>query len=232
MTQLLISVTSIEEAQIALENGADLIDLKDPGRGALGALPIVLVQAITHFVQTQTKYHGRLTSATVGDLPMQPALIFERVAAMVDTHVDIIKIGFFDANDFQPCIDVLRPLMQAGVKLIAVLFAEYNYPAHLINVINEAGFYGVMIDTAHKNGATFLDYQSMTEIKDRVLSIRKNNLVFGLAGSLTIHHCQVAKQFNPNYIGFRGGVCAENQRQHALDAGKILAIRNILQVCC
>ena len=37
MTGLLVSVRSAAEARIALEAGADLIDVKEPRRGALGA---------------------------------------------------------------------------------------------------------------------------------------------------------------------------------------------------
>jgi len=40
MTELLISVTNVDEAFMAMELGADIIDLKDPSMGALGALPI------------------------------------------------------------------------------------------------------------------------------------------------------------------------------------------------
>ena len=52
-TQLLISVTSIEEASFALENGADIIDLKDPSAGALGALPIDEIKLIVSFVHNK-----------------------------------------------------------------------------------------------------------------------------------------------------------------------------------
>lgn len=228
MTQLLISVSSTEEAQIALDNGADLIDLKDPGKGALGALPLMLIQAISRFVSAQTKQSRRLTSATVGDLPMQPALIVEQVAAIANTKIDIIKIGFFEADDYQPCLDALKPFTQSGVKLIAVLFSEYTYPAHLVAAISEAGLYGIMIDTANKNGMTFLDYFSIDEIKNIASDIQKHGLVFGLAGSLKLQNCAVMSQIGPNYVGFRGGVCADNQRQLALDAGKISAIRQAL----
>ena len=40
MSKLLISVTSAEEALLALEGGADIIDMKNPLEGALGALPL------------------------------------------------------------------------------------------------------------------------------------------------------------------------------------------------
>ncbi|MGB8549761.1 MAG: (5-formylfuran-3-yl)methyl phosphate synthase, partial [Xanthobacteraceae bacterium] len=42
---MLASVTGAEEAEIALEHGADIIDLKDPSEGALRALPLDLVRA-------------------------------------------------------------------------------------------------------------------------------------------------------------------------------------------
>lgn len=46
MTQLLISVKNVEEALIALNCGVDIIDLKDPNIGALGALNLDTSQQI------------------------------------------------------------------------------------------------------------------------------------------------------------------------------------------
>ena len=40
MTQLLISVKNVKETLIALDAGVDIIDLKDPDNGALGALDV------------------------------------------------------------------------------------------------------------------------------------------------------------------------------------------------
>jgi uncharacterized protein (UPF0264 family) len=153
MTQILISVTSIAEAQIALDNGADIIDLKDPSAGALGALPLTLITSIVRHVNGL-----KLVSATIGDLPMQPYLIVQRVELLAATNVDYIKIGFFEALDFQPCLEALQTVTQSGIKLIAVLFAEYNYTENLVETIKKAGFIGVMLDTANKNGQTFLEH--------------------------------------------------------------------------
>jgi len=47
-------------------------------------------------------------------------------------------------------LDALKQITQHGVKLIAVLFAEMQYPTLLIDDIKAAGFYGVMLDTAQK----------------------------------------------------------------------------------
>jgi uncharacterized protein (UPF0264 family) len=233
MTQFLISVTSIEEAEIALENGADFIDLKDPAQGALGALPLVTISEIVSYVKVVSNSTRKLTSATIGDLPMKPQFIAEQVAQLAKTGVDIIKIGFFNdgenrLSDYESCLSALEPLVKSGLKLIAVLFAEYKYPFSLISSIKNAGFYGVMLDTAIKNGTTFLDYFTEEEFNKFSQNIRAHNLIFGLAGSLAIQHVVKVKEFNPNYVGFRGGVCVGNQRKFKLDSAKITAIRKLL----
>ncbi len=222
MTQILISVTSIAEAQLALDCGADIIDLKDPSAGALGALPLSLIKEIVGHI------NGRqLVSATIGDLPMDAETIVKRVTLLAETQVDYIKIGFFEAEDFNECLAGLKLVTQNGIKLIAVLFAEYDYPESLFELIKEAGFIGIMLDTAKKNGQTFFDYYSVQQRKEFANKILSLDLTFGLAGSLKLENLVMAKQFNPSYIGFRGGVCDDNKRQLALSAEKIMAICNL-----
>lgn len=223
MTQLLISVTSVAEAQIALESGADIIDLKNPALGALGALPLSQIEAIVDFVDER-----KFVSATIGDVPMQPQLIFDSVARLTTTKVDFIKIGFFPADNYQPTLDKLKVITAKGVKLIAVLFAEYEYSHTLIEAIQRAGFSGVMLDTAQKNGNTFMYYRSTVNCKKFAEKVFKFDMSFGLAGSLKLQHVVAAKELSPTYIGFRGGVCNENKREFSLNSDKIRAIRKIM----
>lgn len=228
MTKLLISVTDTEEAHLAITHGADLIDLKNPLQGALGALPIATIQEVVAYVNANKIYAEQYTSATVGDLPMQADLIRTQVLAVAGTGVDFVKIGFFAAEDYQPCLGSLADIVQNGTKLIAVLFAEMNYPENLIDLIKDAGFYGVMLDTAKKNGATFMDYYSNGEMAILSKRVEDLGMAFGVAGSLNIKHVESAVVFNPTYIGFRGGVSTGNQRTQPLDPEKIKAIRKIL----
>ncbi|MDI1308091.1 MAG: (5-formylfuran-3-yl)methyl phosphate synthase [Methylotenera sp.] len=227
-TQLLISVTTTEEAQIALENGADIIDLKEPSLGALGALPIATIQTIVTYVKNTKNTDIKLTSATIGDLPMEPELLLAHVAKLAATGVDIIKIGFFETDDYQPCLERLKSLTQAGVRLMAVFFAEITYPQGLIAAIKHAGFMGIMLDTANKNGLTLLDYYSYKQRVEFAEAILGHDLQFGLAGSLKLQHVTLIKELNPTYIGFRGGVCDDNQRNLALDAARIKAVRQMV----
>lgn len=230
MTKLLISVTSVEEARIAAENGADIIDLKDPHSGALGALPLPTIQSIMAYMRNEQA--GKPVSATVGDVPMELNLtepnITERVSALADSGVDFIKIGFFAAKDYQPSLDALKSVIQSGVQLIAVLFAEYQYPNTLIDDIQQTGFAGLMLDTAHKDGQTILYYHSCNSYAELAKKVKSAGMTFGLAGSLRLQDIDKLKSLAPTYMGFRGGVCEQNLRLAALDKEKIKAIRKVL----
>jgi len=230
MTKILISVTSIEEARLASAGGADIIDLKDPDNGALGALPLDKIAEVVRFVKTQTVYGDKVTSATIGDLPLHPDLIARQAGRLLETEVDIVKIGFFSEPglqfaDYEYCLNGLKALAAKGAKLIAVLFAEHSYPEGLLALIKNAGFYGVMMDTAEKNGATFLDYHSIEFVRTMARTLQDHGLMFGLAGSLKLQHVAGIKEINPDYVGFRGGVCVNNLRNLAIDSDKIRAIR-------
>ena len=90
---MLASVTSLEEAELVAAGGADIIDCKDPARGALGALPLAEVAAI------RARLPEAVISATIGDLPADPALLVGSARAMAATGVDYVKVGIFPGGD-------------------------------------------------------------------------------------------------------------------------------------
>ena len=90
MTKMLASVAGLAEAEIAIAGGADIVDLKDPRAGALGAVETEIIR------QVVTSVAGRCaTSAVCGDLPMVPAAIRIKAEEIAATGVDYVKIGFF-----------------------------------------------------------------------------------------------------------------------------------------
>ena len=66
MTRMLASVCNLEEAIRILPCGVDIIDIKDPAHGALGAVDPAVLNMIVKTVNNRV-----ITSATIGDLPMQ-----------------------------------------------------------------------------------------------------------------------------------------------------------------
>ena len=69
MTKLLVSVRSAAEAQIACESGVDLIDVKEPARGSLGAADPATMDAIVRQVAGR-----RPLSVALGELTEPAAL--------------------------------------------------------------------------------------------------------------------------------------------------------------
>ena len=87
--QLLISVRDAAEAQSALAGGADIIDAKDPARGALGAVTLTTLRAIRSAVGDK-----RPVSAALGDAVDETRVecaAHEAAAA----GVAYVKLGFF-----------------------------------------------------------------------------------------------------------------------------------------
>lgn len=219
MTGILASVNSLEEARLILNTAVDIIDLKQPEQGALGALPTDTVKLIV-----QTVKQKKTVSATVGDLPMQPDRVFNAVNAMAKTGVNYIKIGFFPEGDWDSTLNKLAELTEQGLQLIAVLFADTHPDIHIIKSLKKAGFTGVMLDTQDKSKGSLTDVMALSDIEQFVYTARQAQLVCGLAGSLTIQDIPELKKLNVHYLGFRGALCQHHNRTAKLDTGAIDAI--------
>ena len=219
---MLASVTSVEEALIALDAGVDMIDLKNPAKGALGALEHQLVKDIVLEIN-----HRSTVSATIGDLIMDPSLIVEATKTMLETGVDIVKIGFFDPAHHMECLDALKPLTSKS-KLVAVLFADEKPNFDLLPLIAKTGFYGAMLDTANKKNGHLLSYLDVNDLQEFVVRASALGLETGLAGSIQISHIDNLCEAKPSYLGFRGALCEQNKRVLGLDPIKILNIKNML----
>ena len=226
MTQLLISVKNVKEALIALDAGVDIIDLKDPDNGALGALDIDtsanILQAINGaaIVSATT-----IVSATVGEHHATLSDLIFDIRTRVELGADIVKIAvselFYEA-DFM--IEMAK-LTNEGVKIVAVFFADESIDLELLNKSQQMGFFGAMLDTKSKQ-QNLLQVQSDLQIFSQ--KCNQHQLKYGFAGSLKTQDIVNLIKFNPTYIGFRGGVCENNMRKSALSARKVLNVRNML----
>jgi uncharacterized protein (UPF0264 family) len=219
---MLASVTSVEEALIALDAGVDMIDLKNPAKGALGALEHQLIKDIVLEIN-----HRSTVSATIGDLVMDPSLIAKATKKMLETGVDIVKIGFFDPAHHMECLDALKPLSSKS-KLVAVLFADEKPNFDLLPIIAKSGFYGAMLDTANKNNGHLLSYLNVNDLKAFVVRASALGLETGLAGSIQLSHIEDLCRAEPSYLGFRGALCEQNKRVLGLDPIKVLNIKKML----
>jgi len=212
MSKWLASVQSVEEAQILLPVLPDILDMKNPALGALGALSVDTVTKIVRLIERQC-----LTSATIGDLPMQSENIALAMMKMAKSGVDYIKIGLFPDENLTQCIrDLECAVKSLGVPVIAVLFADDMPDIDCIPLLKKTGFHGVMVDTAIKNGQGLLKHWDLVQLKSFVETVQKDKFLCGLAGALRIEDIALLKSLHADYLGFRSALCQQRQRTNQL----------------
>lgn len=221
--RLLASVTSEAEARVAVAEGADIIDCKDPASGALGALPHAVVRAVRAAVPAPVA-----VSATIGDLTPEPGAVVEAAHAMAQTGCDIVKIGFFPGGDAEATIRHLGRHVAPHTALVAVLMADAHLDLAHVAALGRAGFAGVMLDTAVKDGRTLLDHRNAAALSAFVAEARRAGLFAGLAGSLRLAQVPELLALAPDVLGFRGALCRAADRRSVLDAAAIAAVRNAI----
>lgn len=210
--KLLVSVRSVEEALLVAAGGADFIDLKEPGAGALGGLPIATIRAIV----AALKRHGSglPVSATIGDLPMNA---LGRIATCVEAvgacGVDYVKVGIERGPQARAVLDMLA---RGGPAIVPVFIADKGLDAGDVAHACALGFPGVMADTADKLAGSLFDAMSMDELRRFVGTVRTAGAMVGLAGALRVEHGPLLSALAPDFAGFRTAVCGGDRRS-ALD---------------
>ncbi len=218
MTGMLASVTGREEAAQALQAGVDLIDFKNPSSGALGALPVSVVRSAVDDLRRRVA-----TSATVGDLPLDPGIWCEAVRRMATSGVDYVKLGLFPGLALAEHLSALRPLT-GSVRLVVVLFADRQPDFDLLPAIRAAGCAGVMLDTADKQGGRLTDYLDRMMLTRFIRQTRTLGLLTGLAGSLRLDDIPDLLPLVPDFLGFRGALCG-GDRTDRLDPAALARVR-------
>jgi len=222
--KLLVSVRSVEEALLAAEGGADFIDLKEPGQGALGGLPIATIRSIVAALRRQGS--GLALSATIGDVAMHEA---DRIAACVDAvgacGVDYVKVGILRAPEARR---VLAALAASGWPVVPVFIADQGFDWADVEFACALGFPGVMADTQDKLAGSLFDAVGNDALRRFVATVRAAGPMVGLAGALRAAHEPLLRALAPDFAGFRTAVCA-GDRSSALDPQRLRALAALMR---
>lgn len=222
MTRMLASVRSVQEAFVALEGGADIVDLKEPAQGALGAVaPDVMRQVVREL-------SGRVpVSAVTGDLPMCPEPMVRAVATAVESGVGIVKIGLFPGGDPDAALRVLAPFA-VRAQLVGVMFADRDPDLSLLSLLARDGFAGAMLDTATKGGGGLLQHMSLPALHRFTAACAEHGLFAGLAGALEAPDVPRLLVLKPAVLGFRGALCGPGSREAPISLDAVRRIRSLI----
>lgn len=233
--QLLISVVNEKEAQAAADGGADIVDVKNPHEGALGA-------NFPHVIRKIRQCTPEIlpVSAAIGDAPDKPGATALAALGASVCNVQYVKVGLYGTKTPNQAIFLLKQVCRAvreynfGIKIIAAAYAD----AHIIGafpalespfVSFEAGADGCMLDTAVKNGNTLFSYLGDDELQGFVRDCHKNGLVCALAGSLKDADIPRLSKISPDIIGFRSAACTKGDRVKGIVSRKqVERLKNLI----
>lgn len=212
---LLASVRDLDEVGIALDADVGLIDMKEPARGALGAVDAPLIRAAVHRVGNRA-----LTSATIGETPESVNDLSDRVRRVGDCGVDFVKVGL-RADDRLAARLTALAACSGDYRLVAVWLADHAVPdeAALVDLA-AAGFAGAMLDTEDKARGALPELLHHREMATFVSASRACALLTGLAGSLRIGDIPALAPLGADYLGFRGGLC-DGDRSGQLNPARV-----------
>lgn len=223
---MLASVTDEHEARLAASLGADIIDAKNPSAGALGALPGETVTAIRAAVPERIP-----VSATIGDPVADVAATIAAVIGMAAAGANIVKIGLSKTSGGEATLAVIGGLDLGAARLVGVLLADDGIELDLIGAARDAGFAGLMLDTADKRRGALPELQSPEALRRFVAATHAAGMFAGLAGSLRAEHVAQLLALGPDVLGFRGGLCRQGERTSGIDAEAMQAVRSVIPVC-
>src|SRR5207244_3634036 len=155
--QLLVSVADAREARAARLGGADVIDAKNPHRGALGAVSEATLRAIRAAA-------GRPFSAALGDAG-GTAMLARRTRIAAQLGAAYVKVGFRDvlttAGVRARVVAALgATAVRPGTHVVLVAYADWSRagraaPPVVLEVAAATGAAGVLLDTAYKDATLF-----------------------------------------------------------------------------
>ena len=203
MTGFLASVNNLQDAISVHQHGADIIDLKDPARGALGGLDTATIHAVVDHL-----WEKSLISATIGDLLADSSVILAKIQQVADSGVDYVKVGMFSQQHIDECLPTFEYHARRGVKIISVLFADMDFDIEeTVTACKKAHLAGVMMDTAGKHAGSLLAHRQISQLAAFIQTAKKHKLLTGLAGALRRQDIATLLPLRPDYIGFRTALC-------------------------
>jgi uncharacterized protein (UPF0264 family) len=223
--RLLVSVVSAVEARRALAGGADIVDVKDPGEGALGAPAPRVLSEVARAVDG-----AAALSVALGDLPDLPNTAALAARGAVDCGAGYVKVGLRGVREFDRAVALVRAVADAVGPRAAVIAAAYADaealdppalgPAWLPALVERTGIAGALVDTFVKDGRGLYAWLSESELAELIGRTRGAGGSFGVAGQLRVGElCRVAA----DVVGVRSAVCRGADRTAELDAGLVAA---------
>ena len=216
--KLLISPKNETEAVEAAAGGADIIDVKNPDEGPLGASFPWIIRHIRQVTPANIEL-----SCTVGEAPTLPGSMALASLGAASTGVNYIKAGLFGLKTVEEAVYLMRNITQAAkdynpaVKVVVSGYADAARvgtvdPMLVPKIAYEAKADIAMLDTAIKDGKNLFNFLGKSQLKNFVDMAHSYGLKVALAGSLQKEDLLDIYALGTDVAGVRGAACTLSDR--------------------
>ncbi len=226
--KVLISPMNEKEASEAIAGGADIIDVKNPQEGALGANFPWVIKRIREITPKNIQ-----VSCALGDVPNLPGSISLAALGAASLGVDYIKVGLYGFKTPKEAVFLLENVNKAAkvynpkIKVAAAGYADAERigaldPLLIPEIASLAHIDLAMIDTAIKDGKTLFNFLTAKQLEKFVDGAHKLGLEAALAGSLRKQDLPVVYGLGADVAGLRGAACTNSDRDNGQITRKLV----------
>ena len=216
--KLLISSMNEKEAVEAIAGGADIIDVKNPKEGALGANFTWLIKRIREITPKNCE-----VSCALGDVPNLPGAISLAALGAATTGVDYVKAGLYGLKTPKEAVYLMQNVTKAvkdwnpSIKVVATGYADARRvgavsPLLIPEIARKAQADVAMIDTAIKDGKNLFTFLTIDQLRSFVDAAHDYGLKAALAGSLKKEDLPTVHASGADVVGLRGAACTHGDR--------------------
>ena len=233
MTQLLVSVRSAIEAIAAMEGMADIVDVKEPGRGSLGCASPEVIAQVALAVRSQHNSTPPLSLA-LGELAewrtTDRTLLRDSITI---AQPQFLKLGLSGAARQQRPEawiaewQAVRDSISGPHDWVAVAYADHEIAdspsvEKVLNAAIETRCGILLIDTYAKNGTSLLDHLTLKQLHSIRQETHRGGLRLALAGRVTLSNLSLLHSVAADIIAVRGAVCDNGERISSI-SGKLVS---------
>lgn len=225
--ELLVSVVNLDEAKEAIKGKADILDIKNPKEGSLGANFPWIIKQISEYSQDM------IISTTVGDVTYKPGTVSLASLGCAVSGSNYIKVGLFGTKNYDEAKEVMDAVVKtvkeydSNITVVACGYADsYNIDSVSSDLIpkvaHDSGCDVAMLDTYVKDGRRLTDYLDKTQLAEFTETSHNYNLKVALAGSVNKEDMSLLKSISCDIVGVRGCVCTDGDRNNGVVSSKLI----------
>jgi (5-formylfuran-3-yl)methyl phosphate synthase len=223
MPGLLVSVRSASEARAALAGGADIIDVKEPGRGPLGMADPEVWHAVRRAVPKPVP-----VSVALGELAdwdgRNPSRL-SRIDGVAFRKLGLAGEARGPAAAWQQRFSTLQRAWGEGPAWVAVAYADWEHaeaphPDAVLAFALRGACAGVLVDSHEKKSPSTLG----PHWKSWIARARRGGLLVALAGGLDAAAIARLVGLAPDWFAVRGAACGGGDRGASVEPERVEAL--------